>query len=91
MYGAGLPVWHCSLALQNLASNKPVLAVRWTASTYHRMLRIRDHVFAALGQSAGAFVEERTRNAIHFRLPLRVDEIAQLAPTAEVRARPGRP
>lgn len=27
----------------------------------------------------------------HYRRPLRIEEIAQMAPTAEVRARPGRP
>lgn len=28
--------------------------------------------------------------SVHWRKPLRVDEIAQLAPTPEVRSRPGR-
>ena len=29
--------------------------------------------------------------SVHWRKPLRIDEVAQLAPTAEVLARPGRP
>lgn len=29
--------------------------------------------------------------AAHYRRPLRIDEVNLLAPTAEVRARPGRP
>lgn len=28
--------------------------------------------------------------AVHYRKPLRLDEVNRLAPTAEVRARPGR-
>jgi hypothetical protein len=41
--------------------------------------------------------EEMTREigmravAVHFRRPLRVDEIARMAPTPAVRDRPGRP
>lgn len=43
------------------------------------------------------FSEEMTREigeravAVHWRKPLRIDEVNQLAPTAEVRERPGRP
>ena len=29
--------------------------------------------------------------AVHYRRPLRVDEVARMAPTDEVRERPGRP
>jgi hypothetical protein len=29
--------------------------------------------------------------AVHYRRPLRIDEIARMAPTEEVRARQGRP
>jgi hypothetical protein len=29
--------------------------------------------------------------AVHYRRPLRIDEIARMAPTTEVRERPGRP
>jgi hypothetical protein len=29
--------------------------------------------------------------AVHYRKPLRVDEVARMAPTPEVRERPGRP
>lgn len=29
--------------------------------------------------------------SVHWRRPLRIDEITQMAPTPEVKARPGRP
>ena len=32
-----------------------------------------------------------TAVAVHYRKPLRLDEVNQMAPTSEVRARPGRP
>jgi hypothetical protein len=39
------------------------------------------------------WIEEAGPNGriLTFRKPLRLDEVARMAPTAEVRARPGRP
>jgi len=38
-----------------------------------------------------AIVEEMGDALPHWRKPLRIEEINQMAPTPEVRARPGRP
>ena len=37
-----------------------------------------------------AFLGERAVS-VHWRKPLRIDEVARMAPTQEVRERPGRP
>jgi hypothetical protein len=50
-----------------------------------------------LGTDEAWFTEEMTRGlgltaiAVHWRKPLRLDEINRLAPTPEVRQRQGRP
>jgi hypothetical protein len=57
----------------------------------------RDRVMFNLGTGEPYVVEEMTSwlgeraVSVHWRRPLRVDEVAQMAPTEEVRARPGRP
>lgn len=54
---------------------------------------IRDRELRGAGTSEEFFMEhmgELGGAAIHWRKPLRIDEVARLAPTVEVRARPGR-
>lgn len=50
---------------------------------------IRDRIMHRLGTDE-PWVVERGYIGMHYRRPLRVDEVAMLAPTPEVRARPGR-
>jgi hypothetical protein len=56
----------------------------------------RDQVTRGLGTGEPWFTEEMTGElgraaiAVHWRRPLRIDEINRLALTAEVRERPGR-
>jgi len=51
---------------------------------------IRDRIFRSVGTDE-PLIEERGRMAMHWRKPLSVEEINRMAPTAEVRERPGRP
>jgi hypothetical protein len=56
----------------------------------------RDNQTLGLGTTEPWFTEELTQDfgsaavAVHWRKPLRIDEVNRLAPTPEVRARPGR-
>ena len=75
---------------------------RWSRTLRHRIAHIRDRIMRGLG-TAEPLIEEvlsealtlrefgRMPVSVSWRKPLRLDEINQLAPTAEVRARPGRP
>jgi hypothetical protein len=57
---------------------------------------MRDRVMRGLGTDEPYVMEEMTAwlgeraVSVHWRKPLRVDEVAQMAPTLEVRERPGR-
>ena len=50
-----------------------------------------------IGTTEPFFMEEMTSVigeravSVHWRKPLRIDEVSRLAPTIEVRGRPGRP
>jgi ABC-type Fe3+-citrate transport system substrate-binding protein len=58
---------------------------------------IRDRIMLNVGTSESWHVEDMAHMmgdlavATHFRRPLRIDEINQMAPTVEVRRREGRP
>ena len=54
------------------------------------MEAIRDSVMGQLG-TMEPLVEEPLKVSMHWRKPLNIIEINQMAPTPEVRARPGRP
>lgn len=57
---------------------------------------MRDRVMFGLGTDEPYIMEEMTGMlgeravSVHWRKPLRLDEVAQMAPTEEVRARQGR-
>ncbi|HEX3576545.1 MAG TPA: hypothetical protein VHU42_18255 [Rhodopila sp.] len=55
-----------------------------------RIEAVRDRIFRGLG-TAERLIEERGQVSMHWRKPLSFEEIAQMADTPEVRARPGRP
>jgi hypothetical protein len=60
------------------------------------MEAMRDRIMHDLGTDEPWVVEEMSAVlgaraiAAHYRRPLRIDEVNQMAPTEEVRARPGR-
>jgi hypothetical protein len=67
------------------------------ASTWRKFEALRDRVMLGVGTDEPWFCEHLTDTlgiaavAVHYRKPLRFDEVNQMAPTSEVRIRPGRP
>jgi hypothetical protein len=70
-----------------------VPVVRWTRQTVRRIEAIRDRILGMCGTSEPIIPETEAplRVTMQWRKPLSIEEIAQLAPTAEVRERKGRP
>jgi hypothetical protein len=68
-----------------------------SASTWRKFEALRDQVMRGVGTDEPWFREDMpdilgTRAAsVNYRKPLRLDEVNQMAPTSEVRARLGRP
>lgn len=65
---------------------------------WRKMEALRDRITHGIGTNEPWFLDDefmaeygRSAIAAHWRKPLRVDEISQMAPTDEVRARQGRP
>ena len=61
--------------------------------TWRKMEATRDQIMRGVGTQEPWFAEEMTAElgdaaaAVHWRKPLRLDEVARLAPTPEVRER----
>jgi hypothetical protein len=66
----------------------PVL--RWSPTKLRKAEALRDRIMRGVGTDEPWVVEEHGVIAVHYRKPLRIDEVARMAPTAEVLARPGR-
>jgi len=73
----------------------PVL--RWSPTKWRKADALRDKIMRGVGTDEEWVTEEMSEQfgmracAVHYRRPLRIDEIARMAPTPEVLARPGRP
>jgi hypothetical protein len=63
--------------------------LRWSPTKRRKAEAIRDKTMRGVGTDE-PWVEEDGWTAIHWRRPLRLDEINRMAPTPEVKARPGR-
>lgn len=75
---------------------KPVSVLRWSPTRWRKMEALRDRVLFGLGSPEPVIPidgEERAMTLVtmQWRKPLSIEEVAQLAPTPEVRAREGRP
>jgi hypothetical protein len=68
----------------------PLPVAEWNRKTHRQVAAIRDRIMDRLG-TAELLIEDHGRAALTWRKPLSVVEVNQLAPTPEVRARPGRP
>jgi hypothetical protein len=72
----------------------PVL--RWSPTAWRKAEAARDRVMSGTGTEEPWFMEHMATEigeraiAVHWRKPLRIDEVNQLRPTTEVRERPGR-
>lgn len=65
---------------------------------WRKMEALRDRLMFKIGTDEAWFLDEEflgdsagSAVAAHWRKPLRIDEINQMAPTSEVRQREGRP
>lgn len=73
----------------------PVL--RWSPTKWRKAEAARDRVMRGLGTDEAFIVEDMAGMlgdraiSVHWRKPLRIDEVNRMAPTTEVVARPGRP
>jgi hypothetical protein len=68
----------------------PLPVAEWNRKTHRQVLALRDRIMSRLG-TAELLIAEHRPTAMTWRKPLSVVEVNQLAPTPEVRARPGRP
>ena len=83
-----------------MAQRQPVGVLRWSPTIWRRVEHIRDRVLRGLGTAEPAIAEDvaalsaalgASPKAMHWRKPLNLMEINQMAPTGEVRERKGRP
>ena len=90
MYAGGRPLWHLSLAVHDRSGPVPVL--RWSPTLHRRIEAMRDRIMRGVGTDEALIPDELpTRVTRQWRKPLRIDEVARMAPTPEVRERKGRP
>lgn len=74
----------------------PVPVLRWSPIKWRKAEALRDRIMRGVGTDEPWVMEEMTRQlgeyavAVHYRRPLRVDEINRMAPIPEVKERPGR-
>lgn len=70
--------------------------LRWSPTKWRKAEAVRDRIMRGIGTDEPYVCEEMTAVlgaravSVHWRKPLRIDEVAQMAPTPEVRDRPGR-
>lgn len=71
------PSWHLSLMRYDRESNKPIKASQWSPTLLRTMLALRDKLMRDVG--TGDWVTEPGGLSMHWRRPLRIDEVSQLA------------
>lgn len=95
-YAGGRPLWHLSLTPWNAADRNPVPVLRWSRTTWRKLEAIRDRIMRGVGTDEPWVIEHMSdviglqAVSVHYRRPLRIDEIGRMATTDEVKARPGR-
>jgi hypothetical protein len=80
-------LWQLSLSYHERGS--PVLVPRWGPTKWRKAEAIRDKIMRGAG-TCEPWVEEVGLISMHWRRPLSITEIVQMAPTPEVKAREGR-
>jgi len=73
-----------------MAKRQPVSVLRWSPTLWRKIEHIRDRIMRGLGTEEPLIPEDIRGVAHHWRKPLSIIEINQMAPTTEVRERPGR-
>jgi hypothetical protein len=83
------------LSLCHQERNRPVPVLRWSLTTIRRIEAIRDRIMAMCGTTEPLIEADvppwHEPVTMQWRKPLRIEEVARLAPTPEVRERRGRP
>lgn len=98
-YAGGRPLYQLSLSLHDPRDPKPVPVLRWSPTVWRKMEALRDKIMRNCGTDEPWFMDDELKAEHPFwdvvtaqwRKPLRIDEVAQMAPTPEVRERQGRP
>lgn len=94
-YAGGRPLWQLSLS-HHEPDGKPVPVLRWSPTKWRKAEAVRDRIMHGIGTNEPWVVEEMTAPlgmraiSVHYRRPLSLAEVAQMAPTPEVIARPVR-
>lgn len=89
-------MWHASLSARG-PNGKPLLVLRWSNTRWRQLEAIRDRIMFGCGTDEPWFYDEEfygdrwaTAITAHWRKPLRIEEINQMAETPDVRWREGR-
>jgi hypothetical protein len=94
VYAGGRPLWQLSIAAHDLTGPVPVL--RWSPTMRRHIETQRDRLFDRIGTREPLYEESMVdvlgprAVTVNWRKPLTLEEVNQLAPTPEVRDRPGR-
>jgi len=88
-------LWQLSLSYHE-ATGRPIPVLRWSPTKWRKAEALRDRIMRGVGTDEPWIAEDMSAQlgemaiAVHYRKPLRIDEVARMAPTAEVLSRPGR-
>ncbi len=83
-----------------MAKRRPVGVLSWSPTVWRKVEHIRDRIMRGIGTEEALIREDiqelaatmgASPRAMHWRKPLSISEINRMAPTEEVRSRPGRP
>ena len=90
-------MWQLSLSFHD--HGRPVTVLSWSPTKWRKAEAIRDKVMRGAGTDEPWFMDDPHEladelgfapRAVHWRKPLRMDEVARMAPTPEVKERKGR-
>jgi hypothetical protein len=77
-HGDERPTWHLSLTLWDKHEHRPLLLVNWSPTMLRGAIALRDKLMRDVGVAEPFATGEPGKTAMHWRKPLRVDEIARL-------------
>lgn len=89
-------MWQLSISFHEAGNRLPVPVLRWSPTKWRKAEGLRDRIMRGAGTDEPWHVEELSRQlgilafAVHFRKPRRIDEVARMAATPDVRERRGR-
>ena len=83
-----------------MSKGKPIGVLRWSPTIWRRMEALRDRIMRQIGTTEAIIPEDvlamaaafgQSPAAMHWRKPLSIEEVNQMAQTPEVVERKGRP